>query len=500
MAFLGGNCKTGSPPVPPTPDEPPASPPAYELTAGDSLYDDFDGHGNFQTLDGQDLASAGKLSSKIWAGTFGTEMLTYPVPSRPFTVVDEDGRRVEYGTPDPAAGAPGLSPEFPRPVTALEKAFLDKLLNERGRAVAADLDTALPEHQIKVLGYLLARKGDVLNEAGRKFPALLTEPSAPDFFEGRLAGLLNPGFDESEKNLIAKLAAEVRAYDRIEDSPLRTALRNGADLVRAAAGRSREYSDVEYVFDAEGRLLDAVPHAAGRPYHGSRRLLFRGAADVLLETPTGPLLIEKGKLYGAAEAVSAQPGGTILKVTNALEQFHIKILPSNPEVLDFPEFKSFSADVMLSSASTGRNCAAGLDFHTTIPEQPPGKSWWAQIVIVHGITGETFLLGQYTNINMGYSSNSKLAPAALDQWFNLRMDVVTRQEDARLRADEIRLDFYVDGAYKASLYPEDSPILLDPQRTGLGPHRTLVVYSEDGSANTVGYFDNIHGVYKNRTR
>ena len=500
LTLLGGSCKTGSPPKPPPPVEPDESPPVYELTAGNSLYDDFDGHGNFQTFDGQELAEAGKLSSKLWAGTFGTEMLTYSVPSRPFTVVNEDGRRVEYGTPDPDAGAlQDFLRKFPRPVTALEKYVLDKMLNDRGRAAAAGLEAASPDQQIKVLGYLLARKHDVLNETGCAWAGLLSDPTTAILSDERLAGLLKPSFGEAERTVLGELAGELRTFDRLRDSPLRTALSQGADLVRPGTASLAEYPDIEYVFDEEGRLLDAVPHASGRPYHASRRLLFKGAADALLETPSGPMLIEKGRLYGTAEPVPAKPGGTILKVTNALNSF-IKIMSKNPDWLNFPEFKSCSADVMLSSASTGRNCAAGLDFHTTIPEQPPGKSWWAQIAIIHGATGETFLMGGYFNVNMGYEYRRKLGPAALDTWSNLRMDVVTRQDDARLGAEEIRLDFFVDGVYKDSLFPEDSPILLDRERIGLGPHRTLTVYSEGGFANAVGYFDNIRGVYKNRIR
>ena len=500
LAFLGGSCKSGSTPSKPNPGEPDDCQAVYELTAGSSLYDDFDGHGNFQTFDGQELASAGMLSSKIWGGTFGTEMLTYPVPSRLLMVVDENGRRFEYGPPDPAAAAlRDYLRRYPRPVTALEKAVLDKMLNERGRAAAAGIEVSSPETQTKILGYLLARRSEVLNETGRAFAALLSDAAPAPISPGRLAGFLNADFDETERVFLEQLASEIRSSDRPTDSPLRIALRSGADRGRAAAGLSGGFQDIAYIFDEEGRLLDAVPHAAGQPYPASRRLLFRGAADALLETPAGPVLIEKGKIYGTAETVPAAPGGYILKVTNAL-QLYIKILPSNPEWLDFPEFKFFSADVMLSSASTGRNCAAGLDFHTTIPEQPPGKSWWAQIVIVHGVTGETFLKGQYTNINLGLNGTDKLGPAALDTWYNLRMDVVTRQGDGSLGEDEIRLDYYVDWAYKASLYPEDSPILLDPERTGLGPHRTLTVYSEEGFANAVGYFDNVRGVYKNRIR
>ncbi|MCX6563401.1 MAG: hypothetical protein NTU60_07320 [Candidatus Aminicenantes bacterium] len=235
----------------------------------------------------------------------------------------------------------------------------------------------------------------------------------------------------------------------------------------------------------------------GRPYHGSHQLLVLGAADTILETPTGPIPIQKGKAYPAAESVPPRSGGYVLKVTNVL-QFYVKILLTNPEVIDFPEFRSFSADVLLSSESKSKNCGAGLDYHTTIPEQPPGKSWWAENIIVKGTSGEAFLIGHYTNINTGSSASLRLGPAELDKWYNLRLDILTQRDAVSLAEHEIRIDYYVDGEFKDSLFPEDSAILLDFQRTGLGPHRSLIVYSEQGSANSVGYFDNVRAVYKDR--
>jgi len=498
LAWLGRACGTGSGGNPSPPPGPIGPQPVYELTNGFSLYDDFDGNGNLQTFDGRSLAAAGLLSSKIWGGTFGTEILGDPFSSRLFTIVDESGQRIEYGLQERSVGEViAYLRRNPRPISSLEMAGLESLLNEHGKAAAADFAAEKPEIKLEIVQYLLNRKEEVLNDRGMRFARTLSLLLSTKSAEAGVGELMKQSFDERETALLIRFMAEKSLYDRIRNAPVRAAMREGANLVRAVSGAGDELQEIQYVFDADGRLIGAVPHEAGRPYHGSRKLRVLGATDAFLKTPAGLIQIEKGKAYGRAETVPADARGYILKVTNALQSF-IKILLTNPPEIDFPDYRSFSADVQLSSESTGKSSAAGLDYHTTIPEQEPGRSWWAQNVIMRSANGETFLLGHYTNINMGIFNSRRLGPADLDTWYNLRMDVLTHRDAAGLANDEIRLDFYVDGEFKVSLFPEDSPILLDPERTGLGPHRSLVVYSEEGSVNAVGYFDNVRAVYKDR--
>jgi len=252
-------------------------------------------------------------------------------------------------------------------------------------------------------------------------------------------------------------------------------------------------------FDGNGNLqtIDGQPLAVAGLL--SSRIWGGTYGTEMLENPfsSPPSAIVKGEELRASASVAAARSGYILRVTNILNSF-MKVLLSNPETIDFPDFKSLSADVLLSSASMTANGGAGVDYHTTIPEQPPGKSWWADIFIVKGVSGEAFLMGHYTNINTGSTASHWLGPAELDTWYNLRLDILTRRDDASLSDEEIRLDFYVGGEYRDSLFPEDSAILLDPERTGLGPHRSLVVWSEQGSENVFGYFDNVRAVYQDR--
>jgi hypothetical protein len=107
-------------------------------------------------------------------------------------------------------------------------------------------------------------------------------------------------------------------------------------------------------------------------------------------------------------------------------------------------------------------------------------------------------MGLYANYNTGDSFNLFLGPAEHDRWYNLRLDIATQRDDASLAADQIRLDFHVNEEFKGSLFPEDGPILLDSQRTGVGPHRGLVIYNEEESYGAVAYFDNVRAVYQDR--
>jgi hypothetical protein len=89
LSWLGRACKTESGTKPGGTTSSVLPQPVTGLTDGRSLYDDFDGNGNLQTYDGQSLAIAGQLSSKIWGATYGTEILDDPFSSPLFTVVDE---------------------------------------------------------------------------------------------------------------------------------------------------------------------------------------------------------------------------------------------------------------------------------------------------------------------------------------------------------------------------------------------------------------------------
>jgi hypothetical protein len=259
-------------------------------------------------------------------------------------------------------------------------------------------------------------------------------------------------------------------------------------------GRSRE---IKYVFDGEGRLIQTVPHIPGEPYHASKKLLWTGARDGLYKNDGGSLLVEQGKIYGGAGLRQMEEGGWVLKIASRLPGLLGCILANRREI-EVADFKSFSADVMLPSSSTGPSYYATLSYHTTIPEQPPGLSWLTDIGIRKTGTGRVFLVAYCINRNTGYRTDLDLGPAQLDTWYNVRLDIVTQKEDPTLSEKEFRIEYYVNGKLLGTEVPEDAELLLDPLRTGTGPDRFLRLNVNNPEGESIAYFDNVKGVYVNR--
>ena len=367
LSWLGRGCQQKISPGSSEPTNPPTEPKAvYVLTDGKTLYDDFDGHGNLQSYNNQNLAEAGKINSvlwNVWTGWGTADIVGDPIAGSAgslLTAVNEDGQRVEYR---------------PQGNTGLE---------------------------------------------------------------------------------------------------------------------------IKHVYGADGRLIEAVPHVPGEPYHGSRKMTWFGAMDGYLVTPDGPVRVQKGKVYGIARIAPSGAGGNVLRLAGSLSAGDVSLEISNPDECEAADNKSFSADLMLSSESTSSRLSAVLDFHTTIPDQYPGKSWLTQIGI--GTMGSDALriIGQCVNVNTGYRFLAFLGDAQPDTWYNLRVDMLTNKDDGTLGEKELRVDFYVNGALLASTIPEDSDVVLDRQRTGAGPSRILTVGTNQNQKSAVAYFDNVRAVYRNR--
>ena len=502
LSWLNGRCAKSSEPK--SPFGPIVPGPVYELTDGRSLYDDFDGNGGFQTFDNTNLAVAGQLSHNLWVPGDTDEVVDNPVAKGLFTVVDEKGQRVEYRVAEQEVQhIITYLAENPRPVTTFEREVLEGLLNDRGKIVVSDIEAKEIEKQVKVIGCVLNNRTELFNERGRKLIKIISDksPSAPSL--ERLEELAREGFDETELFVLGQLMAERQMYESIQSSPLRQALKGGGNIVRAAIGRTTELQEIKYVYDAEGKLVDAVPHIPGTPYDGSSELLWIGAKSGAIESENGPVLVEKGKVYGKAEIVPAGASGHVLKMTNRLLDFSpsnfVFLMLDNPTMIEFLDVRTFSADVLLSSLSAGPALSAKLDYHTTIPEQPPGASWATSIGIRRDIEGEIYLFAQAYNVNTDYRYKEFLGYAQLDRWYNLRLDIITRRDDSRLGDREFRIDFYVDGLLLASEIPIDAEILIDPKRTGGGPNRSLILSKEHEGGDCIAFFDNIRGAYNNRT-
>lgn len=487
LSWTTGPCKKAEKPGTIPPKDPSLPEPIYELTEGDVLYDDFDGNGNYQNYDNRNLAEPGRLSSKLWLAYVGSEVVPGDSADHLFACVDESGRRVEYAPLEgPVRELIADLTENPIPITAMDREALSSLLLGPGRAAVADMETKPLQEQFQIIQYLLSKPHENFNERGWRLAKIIAEAKTETALREELAAVARQTHDESDHHIWSRLLAHRRFVEKSRASLFRMPPREASQ-------------EIEYVFDAQGKLTTSSAHFPGQPYHAPHRLLVVGQKDALWDTGRGAIAIEKGKIYGSAQVVPSARNGYILQITNKMKDAFTRCLLNNPAELGFADFRSFSADVMLSSASTSLHLNAGLDYHTTIPEQPPGKSWLAQVVIVRNTAGNIVIMGSYTNVNLGIFCGDILGSAQMDRWYNLRLDIVTNSRDDRLGPEELRLDYYLDGVLKASRIPEDSPILVDPNRIGWGPQRSFVVVSENSEGDSIGCFDNVRAVYRDRT-
>ena len=155
--------------------------------------------------------------------------------------------------------------------------------------------------------------------------------------------------------------------------------------------------------------------------------------------------------------------------------------------------------MMLSSRSTAPRPFIGLNLHTSIPEQPPGKSWYCTLGIFKNMTGPGALaVGLYGNVNLEIVENDLLAAIDFDEWHTFRLNIATKADDPGLGDQDVRLEYYLDGTLMAARIPEDSPILIDPSRLGFGPYRSLIISRDWYEGEAFGYFNNVRAVYRDR--
>lgn len=255
----------------------------------------------------------------------------------------------------------------------------------------------------------------------------------------------------------------------------------------------------EVVQDPAARGLLTVVNENGQPYHGSRKLLWLGVGNGRYDTGSASLIVEKGKIYGTAELMPMIRSGWVLKLASHGTGFAGCLLIRRRDI-GFANFRRFSADVMVPSAATCPAYWASLDCHTTIPEQPPGLSWFTELGIRKFSSGGIDLFAQCINRNTEYRVYHDFGKAQPDTWYSLRMDVVTQRDDPTVKANEFRVDYYVNGELRGYEFPWDSEILLNPDRTGGGPDRYVRLLVENPEGESIAYFDNVRAVYSNRIK
>jgi len=186
----------------------------------------------------------------------------------------------------------------------------------------------------------------------------------------------------------------------------------------------------------------------------------------------------------------ANPSGNIVKMVNDTgSDMRLEVI--NPTKINFADYQSFSADMMIPSGQSSNNLLGALDFHTSIPEQG-GVSWYCQLLFRSNDVGQTYVYAQYANKNSDERWSETLKHVNKDTWYNLRMDIV------KLNDNEINLEFYLDNEKLVEVIPTDSEILLDPSRLLFGPIRNIQVTRRSDTGEAIVLMDNVKAVYENR--
>lgn len=366
-----------------------------------------------------------------------------------------------------------------------ERESFEKLLNTRGKDLVARIEEKEIDKQHKILQYVLTNRKGLFNTKGLKLDEMMREKKTRDFLKQEtLNDLTEHGFDADEINVLFYLHQQKRLYDGSLVGKVREAGKKGIDNNKTALGIKTRIEPVEYkyTFNAEGELIDAEPHIPGQPYHGAKQLRW---------------VDSNGKVHATAQPqfMHTQAGSGYVVKMESETRGDTRLKLNNPDDIEFADYKSFSADVMLGSESTADNFHVGLDYHTTIGGN---SSWLAQIKLSEDSNwGKRYIAAFAKNNNTDYKFGEVLLmDISYDTWYKLRMDIITKNEDSTLNSDQCRLEFYVDGNFKISEAPLDS---IDPEGTGFGPKRSFELYSSDSNPGKMAAFiDNVRAVYKNR--
>jgi len=477
-----GDEKEDNPPTPPPPE------PVYKLKFG--LYDNFDGQGGHQDYDNSELAVAGQLSSQLWGS--GPSSTVVDNPTGNLMVFNENNQFVKYGWEDrEVQRVIQYLQENVRPVSYFEREQFEKFLNPKGKDLVARIEEKDIEKQHKILQYVLSNRKSFFNPKGLKLDEMMHEKNAKSFMTYEtLNDITEAGFKEDEIMALFYLQQEVDLYNGNLRRKIRETGRKGIERVKTAFGIETRIEPVEYkyTFNAKGELIDAGPHVPGQPYHGSKLLKW---------------VDRNGKVHATAQTIpgiyAQSASGYVVKM-EVQGEGGPRLALNNPDDIEFKDYKSWSADVMLSSKSTAKEASGGLDYHTSIPEQG-GASWYCGIGLINDPrAGYAYAMANMKNKNTNYQVWEQLQLIEFDRWYKLRMDIETKDDDPNLEDTQFRVKFFVNGKEKASEIPENSAILIDPNRTEFGPKRSFQVYNPEELGSSIIFVDNVKAVYKNRTQ
>ena len=185
------------------------------------------------------------------------------------------------------------------------------------------------------------------------------------------------------------------------------------------------------------------------------------------------------------------PGGYVIEMENKTGR-DMRLILTSPEDIEFKQILSWSAEILIPSSMAGQDFGAGLDIHTSIPEQSPGASWFAGMGLRSKPSiNRIYAFGHWNNKNTDEGYYKDLGVIELDTWYNLRIDFLSSEMNSAISEDELWLVFYLNGKKVDENVPTDSEILLDPGRTLFGPKRSFSL------GKGTAYIDNVMAVYIN---
>lgn len=266
------------------------------------------------------------------------------------------------------------------------------MLNNRGQEIVRDMEQKEIEKQHIILQYVLSSRGSLFNEKGRKLNEIVTKKGSEVMTQDTLNDLIQSGFDENDIGVLFYLHQEKELYDGSFARKLRKTGRDGIERVKTALGIETRIEPVEYkyTFNAKGELVSAEPHVRGQPYHGAKQLRWIDAHGQVRAT-------------AQPEYMHTQAGsGYVVKMTqNGGGSARLRLI--NPQDIEIKDYKSFVADLFLSSAAPSDDFQIDIDYHTSFAEQG-GQSWFCQLGVKKDQNRplKPYIFAQCNNKNTSY--------------------------------------------------------------------------------------------------
>ena len=163
----------------------------------------------------------------------------------------------------------------------------------------------------------------------------------------------------------------------------------------------------------------------------------------------------------------------------------------NKQGIFLPDYTSWSVDVMFSSETTAGEYNFSIDYHTAWTQ---GVSWYSSFSLTRWDWGGDFFNYHVNEKNVGDQRIDNIRGFKYDTWYNLRMQVDTRESDRSLPKNKIRIKFFIDEELVHSEIIPDYKWLLDPDSIRVDPFRNIGIASKT-KGDVVVYIDNVRAVY-----